>query len=268
MTTRVCVTLTLVLTLAAPHGALAQMSGPSIQHLAFLVPAADSGWRSTTVDVDEGDLIVVRASGFITIGRFSRDVDARGVRAAGSSAQGTVYLEMRVGRGTPTFVGTNSVHTATAAGRLEFRVFDTRYDDNAGTFRVDVIIVPSDHIPDATTLREGTPRRATPLSTPPSRVEMAPASDVSEYLTHFLKTLATHEEVYFVDHLRYSRMVQDLSLPMPTGIVVERLTVSARGTGWAAVVRHQDMPNLRCGTAIAMSNPLDPSATDMQIVCR
>lgn len=226
---------------------------PSVRHVALSVPGGDSGWQSTGIDVDAGDVIAVRATGFVTVGRFSRRVDARGVHAGGSLAQGTEYLELRVGHGTPTFVGTNKVYVAIGSGMLAFHVYDVQYDDNAGAFTVDAIVLPAALIPDAISPRE---------------VGMAPASDVAEWLRHSLKTFATAQEVFFVEHMRYAPTVEALALTLPAGTVVERLTLNVKRTGWSAVVRHQDLPDLRCGTAIGMPNPLDPSATDMQLVCR
>lgn len=245
-----------ILVLAAAFGrASAQETArrAQVHHLSLTVAAGDSAWRATDLEIEEGDLLTIRASGLITIGRFARDVDPRGVPVGGSAALGTVYLEYRIGESAAAPVGTTMATIATRSGTLGLHVRDTRYDDNAGAFTVDVIAVPGALIPD---VRQ------------PGETEIAPSSEIVEYLQSFLKMFATAEEAYFADHARYAARVSDLAVQLPAGVIVQGLLLGERGTGWSIIVRHENLPRIRCATATNMVNPLDSSAAELQAVCK
>jgi hypothetical protein len=242
----------LLATVLASGGVEAQRSG-GLRHVVLSVPATDSGWRPTELRVAVGDLIVVRATGYVGIGRFSRDVDASGIPAGGSGGLGHVYLELRVGNAAPKPAGTNTVYAAQAAGGLYFRVHDARYDDNAGAFSVDVLVIPDASIPPAVM---------------PGEAGVLPSGEVIDRMKSFLKMFATAEEAYFAERSHYANDYHELAIRLPPEITVERLVVPESGNGWSVVVRHEILLGVRCATAINASNPLDPAATDMQIVCK
>ena len=238
----------LVLTRAPVH---AQALG--VRHVALTVAARDSNWTSTELTVDEGDLIAVRAAGTVVIGVFSREVDANGLAPGTSAGVGKAYLELRIGEGRAIPIGRSGSHEALTSGELQFRVHDLRYDDNAGAFHVDVVIVPATAIPHATA-PEDPPALAT--------------TEALDAMRRFLKLLATAEEAYFVEHTQYASTVAELGLRLPEGLGVDRITVATKGAGWAAIVRHDAAPNVRCAAAINTVNPFDRTAEEMQVVCR
>lgn len=224
-----------------------------VRHVAVTVAARDSNWTSTELTVDEGDLIAVRAAGTVVIGVFSREVDADGLAPGTSAGVGKAYLELRIGDGRAVPIGRSGSHEALTSGELQLRVHDNRYDDNAGAFHVDVVVVPATAIPHATA-PEDPPALAT--------------TEALDAMRRFLKLLATAQEAYFVEHNQYANKFAELGLRPPAGIGIDRITVATKGAGWSAIVRHDAAPNVRCAAALNTVNPFDRTAEEMQVVCR
>ena len=224
-----------------------------VRHVALSVPARDSNWTSTELTVDEGDLIAIRAAGTVVIAVFSREVDADGLAPGTSAGVGKSYLELRIGRGRAVPIGRSGSYEALTSGELQLRVHDVRYEDNAGAFHVDVIVVPATAIPQATAPED-----------PPSLA----TTEALDAMRRFLKLLATAQEAYFVDHSQYTRTFAELGVRAPEGISVDRLAVATKGAGWSAIVRHDAAPNVRCAAAVNTVNPFDRSAEEMQVFCR
>ena len=224
-----------------------------VRHVALTVAARDSNWTSTELTVDEGDLIAVRAAGTVVIGVFSREVDADGLAPGTSAGVGKAYLELRIGDGRAVPIGRSGSHEALTSGELQLRVHDNRYDDNAGAFHVDVVVVPATAIPHATA-PEDPPALAT--------------TEALDAMRRFLKLLATAQEAYFVEHTQYASTFSDLGLRLPEGVGVDRIAVATKGAGWSAIVRHDAAPNVRCAAALNTVNPFDRTAEEMQVVCR
>jgi hypothetical protein len=239
--------------IALPPFAAAGAQALGVRHVALSVPARDSNWTSTELTVDEGDLIAVRVAGTVVVGVFSREVDANGLAPGTSAGVGNVYLELRIGAGRATPIGRSGSHEALTSGELQFRVHDVRYDDNAGTFHVDVVVVPATAIPHATA-PEDPPALAT--------------TEALDAMRRFLKLLATAEEAYFVEHTQYASAFGELGVRPQEGLAVDRLTVATKGAGWSAIVRHDAAPNVRCAAAVNTVNPFDRTAEEMQVVCR
>lgn len=246
-----CLTTALALLLAARGQLHAQALG--VRHVALTVAARDSNWTSTELTVDEGDLIAVRAAGTVVIGVFSREVDADGLAPGTSAGVGKAYLELRIGEGRAVPIGRSGSHEALTSGELQLRVHDNRYDDNAGAFHVDVVVVPATAIPHATA-PEDPPALAT--------------TEALDAMRRFLKLLATAQEAYFVEHTQYASTFSDLGLRLPDGVGVDRITVATKGAGWSAIVRHDAAPSVRCAAALNSVNPFDRTAEEMQVVCR
>jgi len=246
-------TLTIALALFLVPRAPAHAQALGVRHVTLTVPARDSNWTSTELTVDEGDLIAVRAAGTVVIGVFSREVDADGLAPGTSAGVGTSYLELRIGERRAVPIGRSGSLEALASGELQFRLHDLRYDDNAGAFHVDIIIVPATAIPHATA-PEAPPALAT--------------TEALDAMRRFLRLLATAEEAYFVEHTQYAASFGDLRVRLPEAVGIDRLTVATKGAGWSAIVRHDAAPNVRCAAAVNTVNPFDRTAEDMQVVCR
>ena len=251
MTRQFCLTIALALVFVPRAPSQAQALG--VRHIAITVAARDSNWTSTDLTVDEGDLIAVRAAGTVVIGVFSREVDAAGLAPGTSAGVGTSYLELRIGDGHPVPIGRSGSHEALTSGELQFRFHDLRYDDNAGALHLDVVVVPATAIPHATAPEE-----------PPALA----TTEALDAMRRFLKTLATAEEAYFVEHTQYAAAFSDLSIRIPEGLGLDRLTLATKGAGWSAIVRHDAAPNVRCAAAVNTVNPFDRTAEEMQVVCR
>ena len=246
-----CLTAAGVVALLPLAAAAAQALG--VRHITLSVPARDSEWTSTELTVDEGDLIAVRAAGTVVVGVFSREVDADGLAPGTSAGMGKAYLELRIGGGRAVPIGRSGSYEALTSGELQFRLHDVRYDDNAGAFHVDVVVVPATAIPHATAPED-----------PPALATTAALDE----MRRFLKLLATAEEAYFVEHTQYAGAFGDLGVRIPEGLAIDRLAVATKGAGWSAIVRHDAAPNVRCAAAVNTVNPFDRSAEEMQVVCR
>ena len=177
----------------------------------------------------------------------------RGLAPGTSAGVGKAYLELRIGDGRAVPIGRSGSHEALTSGELQFRLHDARYDDNAGAFHVDVVVVPATAIPHATA-PEDPPALAT--------------TEALDAMRRFLKLLATAQEAYFVEHTQYASTFADLGLRLPAGVGVDRITVATKGAGWSAIVRHDAAPNVRCAAALNTVNPFDRTAEEMQVVCR
>src|SRR6266568_164182 len=109
------------------------------------VNARNDEWTSADVKVQPGDLVIVSAKGKVRVGP-AKDCDADGLVGPDFSQQmgGTKFtnigrLQMKVGTGTVALIGKSWFGGVPDPGHLKFRVYDTKYDDNAGSFEVYVL---------------------------------------------------------------------------------------------------------------------------------
>lgn len=91
-----------------------------------------------------GDLLITTEPGNkIVIGSFLGSVDANGE----SSGVGALFLKIGVGAGMR--IGRRSLIEVSEPGVVKLRVYDTKYSDNSGSFRVSIIHIPVSLIPPA-----------------------------------------------------------------------------------------------------------------------
>jgi len=136
----------LALSLAVSTGApaLAQVARSTVLRAEVSVPAANDEWTASGITVAVNDLVLVRATGRVRLGRLAGEVGPAGVLGSG---HGPGLLLGKIGSASMFPVGVQTFVVATQAGPLQFKVRDSRYDDNDGSFSVDVIVVPASLIP-------------------------------------------------------------------------------------------------------------------------
>ena len=228
----------------AVSGASIQAEGQTantIRHVIIRVAATNDEWTSSGLELQMGDLMIVRAGGVIQIGQYSNRVNANGAPGGAGS------LEYKIGVGAGRPAGIQSLHVA-EPGELKFRVHDTRYDDNAGAFDVDVVIVPASAIPPAGPIGQ-----------------VAGASQAAA-MKLFLRNLMVAEESYFSNKSTYTDRFADLTIQPQQGVTVKSLV--ALRAGWTAIVTHAAAPGTFCGVSVNAPNPIDASALEAEPVCR
>lgn len=129
--------------------ASAQSSPASIRHVVVSVAATNDEWTPTGLTLNGGDLVIVRAPGYVKIGGLAGERDAAGFGHNSTVAAPNGSLEYKVGVGAGKPAGKFDVHVVDNTGELKFRIRDTDYHDNQGQFQVDVIVVPPGAIPPA-----------------------------------------------------------------------------------------------------------------------
>ena len=242
----------LLLTVGVADG---QQVQPKIRHIVVSVVATNDEWTTTGLNVDTDDMILVTAAGRITVGSMTGQVDAAG------SPSGYGLLEYKVGVGAGKPAGKGGLLTAPARGELKFRVKDTRYDDNAGAFEVDVIVVPQVVIPAATRVGD----------MPQQDAVSAAANDLAKAIITEMKTwlrdMVSTEETFFSDSARYTNKLSQLNTKLPQGVTLKSLNTPTKDS-WTAVVTHVRMPTVQCAIAVNAKNPVVPTAGEGEPSCK
>lgn len=129
-------------------------SQATLAHIQLSVDAKNSEWTATTLNVEPGDMVLVQAAGKVTVGPYLNEVGPDGGPA---NMNFVGALDIKVGIGVGRRVGVQGCFFADQAGQVRLRVRDqVRYDDNAGSFTVNLIHVPAAAIPKARVV-ESTP---------------------------------------------------------------------------------------------------------------
>jgi hypothetical protein len=135
----------LLLALSTPLAAPAEVC-PSIRHEILTVRAEREEWTSAALNIRPNDVILVYAGGRLTVGSGGTTVSAKGL------ADGSGSLEMKVGTGTVVPAGTRWFGSFRDYGTLKFRVAATRRADLAGSFKVNLVVIPADTFPETVNL--------------------------------------------------------------------------------------------------------------------
>jgi hypothetical protein len=253
MKTQCLVTLVASIVTGAP--AFAQ-TGP-IRHVVVTVAATNDEWTTTGLQVSPDDIVIVSAPGTIKVGQVTGEVDANGARPHSSGSTGIGILEYKVGVGAGKQAGTFSLIRADLKGELKFRVKDTRYDDNAGAFEVDVLVIPESAIPAAKHVGDAAPVDMDSYAAKAEKIN----------LVSLLISMRTAEETFFTDSNRYTDRLKDLPMiHLPSGLSFKLL--SATNASWKGIVVSTRLPGVECGVAVATPNPVSSSAGEGEPVCR
>jgi hypothetical protein len=113
-----------------------------ITHKMVTVDSRNPEWTDVNAVVQAGDIVLVGASGKVSIGKSSGEVDAKGV-----GGNGLGRLNLRIGHGDVINTGKKWVGLAPESGSVKLRVEDTNYSDNSGSYLVHVMIVPAAIVP-------------------------------------------------------------------------------------------------------------------------
>jgi hypothetical protein len=116
-----------------------------ILHEEITVDGRNDEWTSAQVKIGPRDLVLVFAEGQVKVGGWTGEVGPGGA----PGVEGIGRLEMKVGTGTVVPVGARWVGAFQEGGTIKFRVHDTKYGDNSGSFSIHLIIVPAGVLPPA-----------------------------------------------------------------------------------------------------------------------
>jgi hypothetical protein len=116
----------------------------SITHEELTIEGRNEEWTGAQARVQPGDLILVFVRGKVKVGAWTGEVNPKG-----ASNSGLGRLEMKVGSGTVVAVGDRWAGAFRDPGTVKFRVYDTRYRDNSGSFQVHLVIIPASALPPA-----------------------------------------------------------------------------------------------------------------------
>ena len=107
------------------------------------VSAVNDEWTTTDKKVSAGDIILtVETGNQITVGQYL------GATGANGTDNGIGSLQMKIGAGAAQTIGTKSFVIAPESGKLKLKIYDTNYQDNSGEFKVVVIHIPKELIPE------------------------------------------------------------------------------------------------------------------------
>lgn len=130
--------------------ALSASAGPVVESGALTVDGRNDDATTSGLTVAGGDLLLTFASGSVTLGPW---IGASGPwgKVSGEAEKGTQIalgtLVMKVGS-KATAVGERAFKTITDSGELKFKVNDTIYGDNKGTFDVAYMVIRSGTLPE------------------------------------------------------------------------------------------------------------------------
>lgn len=114
-----------------------------ITRYVLTVAGANDEWTSTTVKVAPGDILLVRATGSVTVGAFL------GKTSPDGADNGIGQLQMKIGATSVQHIGSIRYIVVTEAGMAKLRVYDTNYQDNSGEYTIELIHIPASLIPEA-----------------------------------------------------------------------------------------------------------------------
>jgi hypothetical protein len=129
-----------------------------IVHKQLTIAGTNDEWTNTTVKVDSGNVVLIFAQGQVTIA--SDEVvgpDGRqnvSYLSAPTNTPMTGMLVAKIGTGTMFTIGKNASFIAQRSGTLKLRVHDTNYNDNGGSFEVNLIYLPTGALPPADVVAE------------------------------------------------------------------------------------------------------------------
>jgi hypothetical protein len=99
------------------------------QYVNLSLSAKRSDWVDADVKVEQGDRLLIMASGKAKIEKYGPE---RGPSHA---------LKVKIGESDPVMYESRFYMTISKPGKLRFMVYDAYYDDNSGDFRVDVFVI-------------------------------------------------------------------------------------------------------------------------------
>ena len=115
----------------------------SITRHALTVAGANDEWTTTTLKVVPGDILLIKASGEVSVGSYLGNSTPDGIQ------NGIGQLQLKIGASSVQRAGSMSYIIVKETGVVKLRVNDTKYSDNSGEYAVEVIHIPALLIPEA-----------------------------------------------------------------------------------------------------------------------
>lgn len=109
------------------------MTADCVDTASTQVEGANDEWASTGLSAEYGDVLITYATGKVKLGKFS------GSTGPGGQSNGSGALELKVGTSVFGRIGAQAVQVLSGDGELKLRVKDSKYDDNAGSFSVQLV---------------------------------------------------------------------------------------------------------------------------------
>jgi len=131
-----------------PASAQSDTAASSVLHVSGDVQSKNDDWLRTGVRLQAGDVVSIVAQGKVTLGQYTRDIGPIG------GVNGDGELDAKVGSADDFGVGAHYAFVDSTVGILKLRVRDTRRDDNAGSFHVDVYVIRAAGIPSEMAFRD------------------------------------------------------------------------------------------------------------------
>jgi hypothetical protein len=238
-----CVVLALLVSAIVGSPLCAQST---IKHERVSVAATNDEWTPTPITLSPGDILLVLAGGRVRVGNVVGEAGPNGL----STGEGALQLKIGVGAGTR--AGARAFVIAEQGGQVKLRIYDTRYNDNAGEFEVSLIQIPASAIPE--------PHSA-------SDEAGAPGSDSPYYASvrSDLRNLVTAEEAYFADSVRYTTRLSAMHFETTPGVTIKSILLSS--DGWSATATHVRWPGWVCSIYVGSGPPPTPGQKEGQPVC-
>lgn len=133
----------LVLATLLSTAAQAVPPAEKITRYALTIAGGNDEWTTTTLKVAPGDILLIKATGAVTVGSYLGQTGPDGTNG------GIGQLQLKIGATAVQPVGSVRYITVAEAGTAKLRVYDTNYQDNLGEFAVEVIRIPASLIPEA-----------------------------------------------------------------------------------------------------------------------
>jgi hypothetical protein len=122
--------------------AAAPVFAEGIERKSLSVEGANDDYTQTGLNVKKGDLVLIGASGVVSTGAFNGRTDPNGHfgRCGENDTDGA--LMYKVGPTAAQKAGKHKLVVVQTDGELKFKVRDTKYSDNEGSYSVDVLRIP------------------------------------------------------------------------------------------------------------------------------
>jgi hypothetical protein len=235
-----------------PSPVVAQGRSGTLTHVRVTIAGVNDDWTSTTLTVAPGDLLLLSADGRVRVGQFMGEVGPDGA----PTGEGVVELKIGVNPGQR--VGGKAFLIADQAGEVKLRVHDSRYDDNAGSFQVSVILIPPAAVPSPKLVGSaGQPVVAEPSTTEGQAAVAEVKSD--------LRNLVTAQEVFFGDSTRYTGNLRRLQFTPSPGVRIVSLSVT--GAAYTATATHTSLPGYVCAIFVGDVQPPVGAQREGEPVC-
>jgi hypothetical protein len=134
---------------AAPHAARAEVCS-GITNETVTVDIRKDDWTAAAVRIRPGDIVIVHASGVVKLAHtLLGEIGPKGTANGSGRLDMKVFTESKVDTAPVVPVGDRWVGSFREPVTVRFRVNSERFQENAGAYKVSVIVVPAGALPPA-----------------------------------------------------------------------------------------------------------------------